>query len=230
MRPTRRFSGTGQPASPASAAPHPAPRHRPPVPQPAPQPVLHTAPRLRLNGKVAAPAPSWATGPRPIALESRPGPPPRLEHAPAPALPKPSLDVLAQTLKLSELDFDFAPAEPVKQRLAAPPVSVVQQPAVQQVEQRHLAQSSAVQTVVQQELRLEDLRHLRPDTVSLPRPAGKVQVSQEKLLLQSAQIFVEPSDCAGAGPRGGHEGPAGLLCHHLSRRPPAHRDNGQHDR
>ena len=70
------------------------------------------------------------------------------------------IDVLAQTLKLSEIssdftDFDFAPQEPPKMPMlvtnsrSTPAVSLIQQPETQ-------------------ELKLEDLKHLRPETMSIP--------------------------------------------------------------
>lgn len=70
------------------------------------------------------------------------------------------IDVLAQTLKLSEIsadftDFDFAPQEPPKMPMlvtnsrSTPAVSLIQQPETQ-------------------ELKLEDLKHLRSETMSIP--------------------------------------------------------------
>ena len=70
------------------------------------------------------------------------------------------IDVLAQTLKLSEIsadftDFDFAPQEPPKMPMLitnsrnTPAVSLIQQPETQ-------------------ELKLEDLKHLRSETMSIP--------------------------------------------------------------
>jgi len=72
------------------------------------------------------------------------------------------IDVLAQTLKLSEIsseftDFDFVPQEPPKMPMlvtnsrSTPAVSLVQQP-----------------TQPTQELKLEDLKHLRSETMTIP--------------------------------------------------------------
>merc|ERR1719431_2304321 len=70
------------------------------------------------------------------------------------------IDVLAQTLKLSEIssdftDSDFVPQEPPKMPMlvtnsrSTPAVSLIQQPETQ-------------------ELKLEDLKHLRSETMSIP--------------------------------------------------------------
>eukprot|EP00092_Neocalanus_flemingeri_P006367 GFUD01006855.1.p1 GENE.GFUD01006855.1~~GFUD01006855.1.p1 ORF type:complete len:1256 (-),score=208.17 GFUD01006855.1:108-3875(-) len=119
--------------------------------------------------------------PRPISLESRSSNIPSKTHSlpivhtmiknnfqvnisteTGNAQPKQSkpIDVLAQTLKLSEIsadltDFDFAPQEPPKMPMlvtnsrSAPAVSLIQQPETQ-------------------ELKLEDLKHLRTETMSIP--------------------------------------------------------------
>ena len=82
------------------------------------------------------------------------------------------IDVLAQTLKLSEIsseftDFDFVPQEPPKMPMlvtnsrSTPAVSLVQQP-----------------TQPTQELKLEDLKHLRPETMTIP--TSKVNNGQEE--------------------------------------------------
>jgi hypothetical protein len=97
------------------------------------------------------------------------------------------IDVLAQTLKLSEIssdftDFDFVPQEPPKMPMlvtnsrSTPAVSLIQQP-----------------TQPTQELKLEDLKHLRPETMSIPPsrsvpPKGSNSQEEFKDLLDFSNI------------------------------------------
>jgi len=168
----------------------PMPSNRPYAPSQQPSP-LPTDRIVNRNGKtdydfrLVSTTPTltanlMSQAPRPISLESRSSNIPSKTHSmpivhtmvkndfrvnisteTVAAQPKQSkpIDVLAQTLKLSEIsadfDFDFAPQEPPKMPMlvtnsrSTPALSLVQQPETQ-------------------ELKLEDLKHLRAEAMSIP--------------------------------------------------------------
>lgn len=124
--------------------------------------VLHQSAAPRQTSRPPPSVMSAIAGPRPISLQSRNDqtnvmsvplrlptqplpPPPALQQVVTPVQTNKAnnLDVLAHTLKLADLDFDFEPAEPV----------------------RGGGGSSLVPPSETQELKLEDLKHLRDSTV-----------------------------------------------------------------
>jgi len=125
--------------------------------------VLHQSAAPRQTSRPPPSVMSAIAGPRPISLQSRndqtnvmsvplrlptqplPPPPALQQVVPTPVQTNKAnnLDVLAHTLKLADLDFDFEPAEPV----------------------RGGGGSSLVPPSETQELKLEDLKHLRDSTV-----------------------------------------------------------------
>jgi len=120
----------------------------------------------------------------PLKLPTQPlPPPPALQQAVPPQAKSNNLDLLSQTLKLSDLDFDFEPAAPVRG-----------------------GGSALVPPSETQELKLEDLRHLSnssiPKVVNNGDPISQLldfsNITYQDVISAADTLTVYPGPDAGA--------------------------------